>query len=154
MTLTRWAATYTCGDTCGPSPGLPHPRVCAQHLGPGLSPPGVNHPAILFDAHPFNEDYPTVADQPAIVDEPAFHHSWGSQSWNPVTWESEPLASDDYHPFWADDAVSDADPAPVAAFAEPTVAITAAERATAGQRPGAGGSGRPPLRPPGRPPGP
>lgn len=121
-------------------------------MGPGDFPTRVDQPAILFDDHHINEDYPTVADQPAILDEPAFHHSWGAQSWNPVTWESESLASDDYHPFWVDDAVSDADPAPVAqaAFAEPTVAITAAERATAGKRSRAGGSGLPPTRPPRR----
>jgi hypothetical protein len=128
------------------------PTVFDQPLGPGDFPTRVDQPAIVFDDHHINEDYPTVADQPAIVDEPAFHHSWGSPSWNPVTWESETLASDDYHPFWADDAVSDADPAPVAqaAFAEPTVAIPAAERAPAGLRRGAGGSSRPPARSPRR----
>jgi hypothetical protein len=113
-------------------------------------PTRVDQPAI-FD-RPIIEDYPTLADQPAIMDEPTVVDPWGSQSWNHVPWDSATLASDDYQPFWADDAVSDADPAPVAqaAFAEPTVAIAAADRVTSGRRYGPAGSGPLPKKPRGR----
>jgi hypothetical protein len=123
-------------------PTLPDQPAVADQF-----PTRVDQPA-FFDK-PINEDYPTLADQPVIMDEPTVVDPWGSPSWNHVAWDSAPLASDDYQPFWADDAVSDADPAPVAlaAFAEPTVAIAAADRATSGRRYGTAGSGLPPGKP-------
>jgi hypothetical protein len=116
---------------------------------------------------PVIEDFPTLADAPAVADPPTLvdipvvgdaptrAEPGASPPWSPSTWNPGSAGADDYFPFWADDAVSDADPLPAGqlpvsqpAFDEPTVALwtdpgAPAGPATRGTRSKPAGTGQP-----------